>query len=76
MKRKKLPTEFKAKVAVEAIKGHLTANEIASEYEVHVTQVNSWKKTTAGQCERIIRSGYSKNSRQSMNTKAVSSMKK
>jgi transposase-like protein len=44
MKRKKLPTEFKAKVAVEAIKGHLTANEIASEYEVHVTQVNSWKK--------------------------------
>jgi len=37
MKRKKFSTEFKAKVAVEAIKGHLTANEIASEYEVHVT---------------------------------------
>ena len=32
MKRKKLPTEFKPKVAVEAIKGHLTANEIASKY--------------------------------------------
>ena len=31
MKRKKFSTEFKAKVAIEAIKGHLTANEIASE---------------------------------------------
>ncbi len=31
-------------MAIEAIKGYLTANEIASEYEVHVTQVNSWKK--------------------------------
>jgi hypothetical protein len=30
MKRKKFSTKFKAKVAVEAIKGHLTANEIAS----------------------------------------------
>jgi len=36
-----LPTEFKAKVAVEAIKGHLTVNEIASEYEAHVTQGDS-----------------------------------
>jgi transposase-like protein len=31
MKRKKFSKEFKAKVALEAIKGQLTANEIASE---------------------------------------------
>ncbi len=41
MKRKTFSKEFKAKVAIEAIKGHLTTNEIASEY---ATQVNSWKK--------------------------------
>jgi transposase-like protein len=60
MKRKKFSTEFKAKVAVEAIKGHLTATEIASEYEIHVTQSEYLEKATAGQCERIIRSGYRK----------------
>jgi len=48
MKRKKFPKEFKAKVALEAIKGQLTANEIASEYEVYVTQVNTGKKQLMG----------------------------
>ena len=44
MKRKRYTKEFKAKVALEAVKGQKTANEITSEYEVHVSQVNSWKK--------------------------------
>ena len=44
MKRKRYSKEFKAKVALEALKGQKTANEIASEYEVHVSQINTWKK--------------------------------
>lgn len=35
---------FKAKVAVEAIKGHKTINEIASDFDVHPNQVSNWKK--------------------------------
>ena len=35
---------MKAKVALEAIKGQKTANEIASEYGVHLTQIAQWKK--------------------------------
>ena len=44
MKRKRYSKEFKARVALEAIKGQKTAAELASEYEVHVSQINIWKK--------------------------------
>lgn len=44
MKRKNYSNALKAKVALAAIKGHKTANEIASEFGVHVSQVNRWKK--------------------------------
>ena len=44
MKRKKFSKEFKAKVAFEAVKGQKTANQIATEYGVHVSQINDWKK--------------------------------
>lgn len=44
MKRKKYGKNLKAKVAIAAIKGQKTTNEIASEFGVHVSQVNRWKK--------------------------------
>jgi len=43
-KRKKYPKEFKARVALEAIKGEKTIAEISSEYEVHSNMVTKWKK--------------------------------
>ena len=36
--------EFKAKVALAAIKGQQTVNEIAATYGVHPSQVLQWKK--------------------------------
>jgi transposase len=44
MKRRRYTKEFKAKVALEANKGPKTANELASEFRVHVSQINNWKK--------------------------------
>ena len=44
MTKKTFSSEFKAKVAIEALKGHKTTNELASEFEVHPTQINQWKK--------------------------------
>lgn len=44
MKRKTFTSELKSKVAIEAIKGHKTTNELASEFDVHPTQINAWKK--------------------------------
>ena len=43
-KRKQHSGEFKAKVALEAIKGERTLNELASHFEVHTTQILQWKK--------------------------------
>jgi transposase-like protein len=44
MKRKSYSPEFKAKVALEAVKGVMTANEIGAKYEVHPVQISQWKK--------------------------------
>ena len=43
-KRKVFTEAQKAKVALTAIKGLKTINEIAQEFSVHPTQVNQWKK--------------------------------
>lgn len=42
--RRKHSPSFKAKVALEAIKGEATIAEIASRYEVHPTLVAKWKR--------------------------------
>ena len=42
--RKRHSGDFKAKVALEALKGLRTVNEIAGEHGIHPTQVSQWKK--------------------------------
>ena len=42
--KKEFSADFKAKVALEAIKGLKSTSKIASAYEVHPTQIGFWKK--------------------------------
>ena len=42
--RKQYSADLKAKIAVEAVKGQRTVQEIASQYGVHPNQVTQWKK--------------------------------
>ena len=57
MKRKTFPSKFKAKVAIEALKGHRTVNQIATEFEVHPSQVNTWKKQLLEESSDIFSKG-------------------
>ena len=42
--RKRYSSDLKAKIALEAIRGNKTANEMATEYGVHPTHIAQWKK--------------------------------
>ena len=42
--RKGFNAEFKAKVALEALKEEKTIAELSSKYEVHRTQITNWRK--------------------------------
>lgn len=43
-KRKRHDPQFKARVALEALKGIKTVQQIAKEFDVHPMQVTDWKK--------------------------------
>lgn len=43
-KRRHFSSEFKARVALSAVRGEKTLAELASEFEVHANQVTTWKR--------------------------------
>lgn len=43
-KRKNYSAAMKAKVALEALKEEKTIAELASQYEIHPTQINQWRR--------------------------------
>lgn len=42
--RRRFNAAFKARVAIEAIKGQRTLAELAGEHQVHANQITAWKK--------------------------------
>ena len=43
-KRKRYGADFKAKVALEALRGELTTSQLATKHSVHQTMVSDWKR--------------------------------
>ncbi len=54
--RKKFSDAFKAKVALEALKGQKTIAELAREYQVHTNQVGTWKKKVLDELPQVFSS--------------------
>ncbi len=43
-KRKRYSAEFKAKIALEALRGELTVSQLAAKHGVHQTLIGDWKR--------------------------------
>jgi putative transposase len=59
-KRRTFSKSFKARVALEAIKGIKTLNELASEYDVHPNQITAWRKQLLDGAEELFERGAGK----------------
>jgi len=58
-KRKVHKPEFKARVALEALKGEQTVSELASRFGVHPTMIHQWKKALLDGASDIFQRGRS-----------------
>jgi len=56
-KRKQYSSQFKAKVALEAVRGEKTITELASQYEVHPTMNNTWKRQLLEEASNLFEKG-------------------
>ena len=53
MPRKRYSAEEKAKIALEALRGQKTVNEIATAFGVHPNQVSQWKKQAIDELPQV-----------------------
>jgi putative transposase len=56
-KRKQHTAAFKAQVALAALKGDRTVNELASQYGVHPTLIHAWKKHLLAGADQVFGNG-------------------
>jgi transposase len=59
-KRRKHDAGFKARVALEAVKGERTVSELAAEYGVHPTMIHQWKTALLDGAAEIFKRGSKK----------------
>jgi putative transposase len=56
-KRKVHTAAFKAQVALAAVRGDRTANELAAQFGVHPTLIHAWKKQLLAGAEAVFAAG-------------------
>lgn len=59
-KRRRFSAEFKAKVALDALRGELTLAEISKKYDVHPNMISGWKKQVTQDAASLFARGAGK----------------
>jgi transposase-like protein len=55
--RKQYSPKFKARMALEAIRGERTLSQLGSQYHVHPVQIGQWRKTALEQLAELFTDG-------------------
>jgi len=69
--RKTYSPKFKARVAVEALRGEKTLSQLGSHYKVHPIQIAKWRKLALDQMPEIFVDGRRKTSNGEAGTTAL-----
>ncbi len=69
-KRKRYSAEFKAKVAVDALKEQKTLSELANQYQIHSVQISNWKKQLLDGSALIFKNSTNNNQKKQQNLEA------
>lgn len=56
-KRRRFNAAFKARVALEALRGDKTIQEIATKHKVHPNQVSTWKRQAVDGLDEVFSNG-------------------
>lgn len=57
MIRRKFTSKFKTKVVLEALKERHSLAELAQKYQLHPTQISTWKRDFLNSAEQVFESG-------------------
>ena len=61
--RKQYSPKFKARVAIEAIRGERTLNQLATQFRVHPVQIAHWRRVALEHLEEIFLDGRKRKAR-------------
>jgi transposase-like protein len=74
MQRKKYDAAFKARIALEMVKGMKTVNEIAADYGVHPNAIAKWKRQLIEGLPGIFSSGSATNGQEKQTEVLIASL--
>lgn len=69
--RKQYTPKFKARVAIEAIRGEKTLSQVGSQFKVHPMQIAKWRKTALEQMPELFVDGRTRKARDETNNDAL-----